>query len=278
MLPMTTTRKLVIFTDLDGTLLDRNTYSFEPALPALNLIKQEDVPLILSSSKTRAEIEVYRKRLDNDHPFVAENGGAVFVPAGYFSFPHPYDRESDGYFVLELGSLRPQIIGVLESVEKETGIPIKGFSDLREEEICSLSGLNLNEAGLAKRREYDEPFLVDGGEKEFEIVKRKIEEKGMNYTWGGRFHHIFGRNDKGKAVEVLKELYETQFFSIFSVGIGDSLNDLPMLSSVDYPVFLSGKDFLPQNLLPVQNVRVINEGGPKAWNEAILKVFRELEI
>ncbi len=268
----------MIFTDLDGTLLDRNTYTFEPALPALHLIKQRGVPLILSSSKTRAEIEVYREKLDNDHPFIAENGGGVFIPTGYFSFPHSYDRELEGYFVVGLGSFHPQIIEVLESVKKETGVPIKGFSDLTEEEICSLSGLSLKEAGLAKRREYDEPFLVDGGEKEFEIVKRKIEEKGMNYTWGGRFHHVFGKNDKGKAVAILKELYETQFLSIFSVGIGDSLSDLPMLLSVDYPIFLNEKDSVPGALSPIQKVRVINGRGPEAWNQAILNVVKQLEI
>jgi mannosyl-3-phosphoglycerate phosphatase len=247
-------------------------------LPALNLIQQKGIPLILSSSKTRAEIEVYREKLDNDHPFIAENGGAVFIPVGYFSFSHPYDRELEGYVVLELGYLHRQIIEVLESVKKETGVPIKGFSDLTEEEICSLSGLSLREAGLAKKREYDEPFLVDGGEKEIEIVKGKIREKGMNYTRGGKFHHILGKNDKGKAVGILKELYGTQFFSIFSVGVGDSLNDLPMLALVDYPIFLNEKDSLPETLSTVDNVRVINGGGSEAWNEVILNVVNELEI
>ena len=50
-----------------------------------------------------------------------------------------------------------------------------------------------------------------------------------------------GKNDKGKAVEILKELYENQFFSIFTIGIGDSLNDLPMLRAVDHPIFLKEK-------------------------------------
>jgi len=278
MLPTTTTRKLVIFTDLDGTLLDRNTYSFEPALPALNLIKQKGVPLILSSSKTRAEIEVYQKQLENGHPFVSENGGAIFIPKDYFSFPFRYDRELKDYFVLELGAPYSIIIEILGSVRKETGIPLKGFSDFTEEELFSYCELDQKEATFAKKREYDEPFLVDGGEKEFEIVKRKIKEKGMNYTWGGRFHHIFGKNDKGKAVEILKELYKTQFFSIVSVGIGDSLSDLPMLSLVDYPILLNEKDDFLETLSPIQNVRVVNRGGSEAWNEAILNVVKELEI
>ncbi len=273
-----TTRKLVIFTDLDGTLLDRNTYSFEPAMPALHLIKQKGIPLILSSSKTRAEIERYQKQLENDHPFVSENGGAIFIPKGYFAFPFHYDRELGEYFALELGTPYSMIIEVLDSVRKETGISIKGFSDYTQDEVSSLCGLGPREATFAKKREYDEPFVIEGGEKEFETVKRKIEEKGMNYAWGGRFHHIFGKNDKGKAVEILKELYENQFFSISTVGIGDSLNDLPMLSVVDYPIFLKEKDsLLPETLSPIRNVTVMDGGGSEAWNEVILNLVNKLE-
>ena len=269
----------MIFTDLDGTLLDRTTYSFEPAQSALHLIRQKDIPLVFSSSKTRAEIEFYRRKLENGHPFISENGGAVFVPKDYFSFRFPYDRETDWFFVLELGIFYPQIIEVLELIKKETGILIKGFSDLTEKEISSVCDLDIKEAELAKKREYDEPFMIEGGEKEVEVVKEKIEEKGMNYAWGGRFHHILGKNDKGKAVEILKELYENQFFSILTVGIGDSLNDLPMLSLVDRPLFLKGEDSVsPEVLSPTQNFTIINGTGPQAWNEVVLNIVNELEI
>ena len=275
----TTTRKLVIFTDLDGTLLDRNTYSFESAQSALQLIRQKDIPLVLSSSKTRAEIEFYRRKLENDHPFISENGGAVFIPKDYFSFRFPYNRETDWFFVLELGIFYSRIIEVLEWIKKETGILIKGFSDLTEKEISSLCGLEIKEAVLAKKREYDEPFIIEGGEKEVELVKEKIKEKGMNYAWGGKFHHIQGKNDKGKAVEILKELYEDQFFSILTIGIGDSLNDLPMLSVVDRPLFLKKEDSVsPEVLSPIQNFTIINGTGPQAWNEVILSIVNELEI
>ncbi len=271
---MTTTPKLVIFTDLDGTLLDRNTYSFEPAQPALRLIRQKDIPLVLSSSKTRAEIEFYRKELENGHPFISENGGAVVVPKDYFSFRFSYDRETDRFFILELGIFYPRIIEVLDSVKKETGISMKGFSDLTEKEISSLCALDTKKAELAKKREYDEPFFIEGGEKEIEIVRRKIEEKGMTYAWGGRLHHLLGRNDKGKAVGILKELYEKQFSSIFTVGIGDSLNDLPMLSVVDHPFFLKGEGRVsPEALSPIQNCTIIRGTGPQAWNEVILNIL-----
>jgi len=79
-------KKIIIFTDLDGTLLDNSSYSFEAALPALQLIKEKNIPLIICSSKTRKEIEHYRKKLYNLHPFISENGGGIFIPKGYFNF------------------------------------------------------------------------------------------------------------------------------------------------------------------------------------------------
>jgi len=276
---MTTIPKPVIFTDLDGTLLDQDTYSFEPAEPALRLIRMKGIPLIFSSSKTRAEIEVYRKKLENGHPFVSENGGAVFVPKDYFSFPFPYDREREEYFVLELGVYYSQIREVLESVKRETGIRIKGFYDFSQEDISSLSGLSLKEAAFAKKREYDEPFVVEGGEKEIDIVKKKIIMKGLNYAWGGRFHHILGKNDKGKAVEILKELYENQFFSISTIGIGDSLNDLSMLSIVDHPILLKANGGISSSILEkIKNLTLMEGTGPRAWNKAILGVLSDLQI
>jgi mannosyl-3-phosphoglycerate phosphatase len=276
---MTTTPKLVIFTDLDGTLLDRNTYSFEPALPALRMIKQKGIPLVLSSSKTRAEIERWRERLENGHPFISENGGAVFIPKGYFSFPFPCDRETEDYSILELGIFYPIILEVLRSIQEEEGINIRGFSDLTGEELSSLCGMDPGEAEFAKKREYDEPFLLRGGKEEIERVKRKIEEKGMNYVWGGRFHHLLGKNDKGKAVEILKELFENEFFSILTVGIGDNFNDLPMLSGVVYPIFLKAEgDEIPETLSSIRGLTLIEGAGPLAWNEAILKTIRTLNL
>ncbi len=271
--------KLIIFTDLDGTLLDQETYSFKQALPALEVIQRKGIPLILSSSKTRAEIEVYRRELRNDHPFISENGGAIFIPKEYFSFQFPYDRELDGYAVLELGTSYLQIIEVLKSIKRETGVQIIGFSGLTEEELTSLCGLSLEESKFAKKREYDEPFMIKGGEKEIETVKKEIKRRGMGYTWGGRFHHIFGKNNKGKAVEILKGLYKRQFFIITTAAIGNSLNDLPMLLAVDHPVFLkiAGAP-LPEVLSFKKKVRVIDGIGPKAWNFAMLEVMKELNL
>ena len=69
----------IIFTDLDETLLNQD-YSFSEAERALEIIRDKEVPLIICSSKTRAEIEVYQAKLRIDWPFISENGGGIFIP------------------------------------------------------------------------------------------------------------------------------------------------------------------------------------------------------
>ncbi|RMG01121.1 MAG: mannosyl-3-phosphoglycerate phosphatase, partial [Nitrospirae bacterium] len=93
--------KVIIFTDLDGTLLRADDYSFSEAKEALSLIKRRGIPLVIVSSKTRAEIEVYREKLGNTHPFVSENGGGVFIPLGYFE--NTDGEMVDQYRLIRLG-------------------------------------------------------------------------------------------------------------------------------------------------------------------------------
>ncbi len=116
-------------------------------------------------------------------------------------------------------------------------------------------------------------------QKEVDLVKEKIKQRGLNYVWGGRFHHILGKNDKGRAVEILKELYENQLFSILTVGIGDSLNDVPMLLAVDEPILLKEEDdLLPEGLSSSQKLIVMEGKGPKVWNEVVLNVLKSGKI
>ena len=72
----------LVATDLDGTLLDRETYDFAPARPALDALREARVPLVLCSSKTRAEMEPLAVAIGAPGPLVVENGGAVVAPGG----------------------------------------------------------------------------------------------------------------------------------------------------------------------------------------------------
>jgi mannosyl-3-phosphoglycerate phosphatase len=73
---------LIVFSDLDGTLLDHATYSWQAAVPALEALKERGIPLILASSKTSAEIAELRAETGfADCPAIVENGAGLLEPA-----------------------------------------------------------------------------------------------------------------------------------------------------------------------------------------------------
>jgi len=264
--------KVVIFSDLDGTLLDHNTYSFQAASEALEFIKSKNIPLVICTSKTHKEIELYRKLLDNKCPFISENGGGIFVPNSYFSKEFKYDKEIDGYKVIELGTPREKLSATLRSISKETGIQIRGFSDMTVKEIAELTGLDDETAKLAVDRDYSEPFIINEDEKYTATIEKEINLKGYMHTRGGRFHHILGGNDKGKAVKILTNLYKQEFGSTKTVGIGDSLNDLPMLDAVDIPIIVQKPNGVYDLKIELPKLTYADGVGPSGWNSSILKL------
>ncbi len=266
----------VIITDLDGTLLHPRTYSYEPAADALALIKKLSIPLILSSSKTRAEILLYRELLGNRDPFISENGGGIFIPIGYFPFSTGVG-DLDGYSIITTGRPYDEIRGVFKEIRNNSGIQATGFGDMAPEEIAGLTGLGIVEARLSKAREFDEPFIIDARDagRTGEFLEA-IEASGLRWTLG-RFYHILGDNDKGRAAEVLKGFFQRTLGNVKTIGLGDGLNDVPLLSTVDYPV-------LVQNADGGYNEKVRTDGrikgliqadgiGPAGWNKAILEII-----
>ncbi|MBC7081498.1 MAG: mannosyl-3-phosphoglycerate phosphatase [Thermoplasmatales archaeon] len=223
---------IVIFTDLDGCLLDKN-YSYKHAKSAIDFIINSNIPIVICSSKTRAEIEFLRKEIGIKDPFIVENGAAIFIPHSYFGFPYQYSKVVGKYKVIELGTKYSIIRRKLKEITEMSKCKIIGFGDMSTEELAIDCGLSLKIAKLAKKREYDEPFkILDGKE---ENVIEAIKKCGLNYTKGDRYYHLIGNNNKGKAVEILIELYKTKFGEIKTVALGSSINDLSMLEVVDTP-------------------------------------------
>ena len=261
--------KTIIISDLDGTLLDSTSYSFAAAQPALEVIRARRIPLVLCSSKTRAEIEGYRQRLNNRHPFISENGGGIFIPRGYFSAS--FEAEAfDGYSLIKLGTPYAEIRSRFVRLREQFGARVRGFADMTDEEVAALTGLCRDEARLSKQRDFDEPFVFDGAPDERFL--QAIEESGLRWTQG-QFFHIMGNHDKGRAVNLLKALYQHEYGTVASIGLGDSLNDLQMLQAVDQPVLVRHADGSHDARIAVPDLLKTRLAGPAGWNEAVLQLL-----
>jgi mannosyl-3-phosphoglycerate phosphatase len=277
-------KQILIFTDLDGTLVDHDTYDFKEAEPALHQLRSRSIPVIICSSKTRGEIEVYRRRMGLSDPFIVENGGAVFVPSHTLDLSPPPSPppsragawegvkfvEKGPYHVMESGVPYAELCTIWREIKKKD-FRMKGFSEMTIEEIAACTGLPLNEASLAARREYSEPFMFSDTSAQFRLLESLVQEKGLRITRGGRFYHMIGRNDKGTAVQVLRRVYANTYPDkrIWTAGLGDSANDIPMFRHVDMPIVIRKKTGEWEHIQGIEPIVRSDKPGPRGWAEMI---------
>lgn len=271
--------QLIIYTDLDGTLLDHHSYAADAALPALRTAQQCGIPVVFCSSKTRAEIEVLQHELDVHHPFIVENGGAVYVPSGYFPFQIERSEDREAYQVIELGLPYEKLVTALRLLRSHLPYRLAGFSDLTVKEVADASELTLAAAERAKAREYDEPFQLLPPTPEAErSVQQQIKQAGLHCSIGGRFWHLHGNNDKGQAIKLLTSYFRRSFGTIFTIGLGDSPNDAPLLEAVDWPVIVQQPNgsFSEELMQSHPHLNFAQAIGPNGWNAAVNYVLNRI--
>jgi len=259
--------KKVIFTDLDGTLLHPVSYSYAAALDSLRSLQQAGIPIIFCSAKTMAEQQVYRQELGIQDPFIVENGAAIIVPKDYFRFSFSFSKIVDDDFLIELGIPYQVIMNKLESLHDRCEAKITTFGNLTAEEVAKVTGLNLMMAGLAKQRDYSETVIIEGTKRQIESALSSINEMGLKYTFGGKFYEVYDGGDKGRAVKLLVELFKLSFGDIYTIGLGDSLNDVEMLAAVDLPVLVQTVNNRWNNV-KVKNLKRVIGVGPEGWSKA----------
>lgn len=263
---------LVVFTDLDGTLLDHHDYAWQAAQGALTALKERGAPLVLCSSKTRSEMIPLWTELGLDAPFIAENGGGIFAPQGHALAGPDWQPAPDGWLALPVGMAIAEVRKRFASFAQR--FEARGFGDMDPAEIAALTGLSLEAAALAKQREFNEPVLLPDPEGQAVAFGRAAQEAGLQVTRGGRFFHLLQGSDKGKAVGMVAALYAKKQPGLTTIGLGDALNDLPMLKAVDHPVLVARPDGGHAEIgLP--GLLKTELPGPQGWNRAVLGLLEE---
>jgi mannosyl-3-phosphoglycerate synthase len=262
----------IIFTDLDGTLLDYSDYSSNRVTPLVLKLKKRGVLIVFCSSKTRVEQEIYRSRFDINTPFIVENGGAIYISRGYFAFSYEYHRMDDDYYIIELGIPYKQIRQQLNEVRRKNNLSFNGFGDMDTAKVADLAGLDIASARMARKREYNETLNLTGSERDIKYTLSKIEKAGLEWVKGTRFYSIANGGNKGKAVRILMELFKRKLGSIKTIGIGDSFNDISMLSEVDYPVLVQKPGSYWENI-ELTGLYKVEGIGPEGWVRAVERLI-----
>ena len=263
-------KKLLVFTDLDATLIDHQTYSYDAALPALNRLKELACPVIFNSSKTIAEQQQLHAELNIRAPFIVENGAAVVIPPG--TLDRPADTLEDAIEIF--GAPYSQIVTILAELRQKQGYRFRGFADFTAEEIANITGLSLSGARAAKQRMGTEPLIWDDDESLYTQFVGLLADQNLRTTRGGRFRHVMSHTDKGQALSRLADRYRTVFPQVdwTVVALGDSPNDLEMLRVADIGVLIPNPHRSAFEVTGVKNLVKPDRAGPAGWSEAITAI------
>jgi mannosyl-3-phosphoglycerate phosphatase len=261
--------KKIIFTDLDGTFLNHDNYSFEESKEALDKIRELKIPLIFVTSKTKIEVEKLQQEVGIKEPFIVENGAALFIPKGYQEFELDFLKDYEDKKVLIIGKTYNQILNFYNQYKEEFGL--KGFSDMSVEEISDYTKLDKDSVILAKQREFTEPFILEDITK-LEKLRNLASAFNIDITQGGRFFHLIGEiQNKGiavkKTIELFEKLYEQK---IDSIVLGDGENDKEMLEVATTPIVIQNHkgEYIDIDL---ESLQKSSYQGSKGFNEMVLK-------
>ncbi|MFE3839444.1 HAD-IIB family hydrolase [Pseudogemmobacter sonorensis] len=255
--------RLLVLTDLDGTLLDHGSYDFSPALPMLRRLSACGVAVVPATSKTAAEIGPLRESLGIARwPAIVENGAALFEAEAAPQDTAP--RDAAPY-----ARLRAALAGL--------AAPFRGFGDMEPAEIAALTGLSLAEAGRARIRAHSEPGLWTGAPGALPAFLEALAARGIAARQGGRFLTLSFGGTKADRIAELVARYRPGA----TVALGDAPNDIEMLEACDHAIILRndhGPGIAPLRAEPSDRIYRTRQQGPKGWAEGMSRLLARPEF
>ena len=261
------TAKLIVFTDLDGTLLDHDSYSWDAARPALERMLSLSVPLVLASSKTAFELADLRRALGFEHcPAIVENGAGL-LPA----FEEP-DQDAKQH---------AQILQTLAELPAELRAQYTGFSDWSVAQCAAQTGLPLEQAEQARNRQFSEPGLWAGTADQRQLFEDLLGKKGITARQGGRYLTLSFGATKADWMAHIVGAFDPK---PATMALGDAPNDVEMICAADHGVIIRNTHGAGIPTLEAEAAGAIVRtelAGPAGWNievlECLTKYYAEEE-
>lgn len=261
----------LISTDLDGTLLDHHTYSWQEAAPALNTLKEHAIPVVINTSKTKEEVIALQQELQINDPFIIENGSAIFIHANDDRFERRGMVQHGQLLCETLGTQRAHITELLTTLKTTHQFQFSSFSDFSIDDLITHTGLSKDKAALALNRAYSEPLIWQDSEANFSLFCEKIQAAGLKILHGGRFVHVLGKTNKGLAAQTLMQRLKYEG-NTQMIALGDSGNDLDMLNIATTPVLIKSPVHDFPKCIRADAIKT-TECGPKGWNDTIMDLI-----
>ncbi|MDR5859477.1 HAD-IIB family hydrolase [Halomonas eurihalina] len=260
----------LLFSDMDSSLLDHDSYDWSPAAMWLERLSALGVPVIPVTSKTRSELLTLRRELGLEWtPFVAENGAVVGLPQAWRHARSARPADADGLVVHTLGIDIGFIRQRLAVWRERLGVRFTPMSEMSLERLAEITGLAEHDARLARMREGSEPLIWEDSDARLAAFREGLAGDGLRTVQGGRFWHVTGNADKGDAVAwLIARFAAVRGVRPTTLALGDGPNDVSMLEVADRAVVIAARHGL--KVSPAQTMLYRTRAfGPRGWAEGV---------
>ncbi len=250
-----------VFTAIEGTLLDFDTFDGSAARPLVRTLHAAGVPVIPVTVMTLEEMEQVADDLFMRDPMIIEGGGAIA-------------RWRHGAWQVEaVGAASDTLLEAICDIEALTGAHLAVYSALSESESARLSGRRGAMLHASMQRRFSEPFLIERGE--IGAVSRAAASLGFSVHRGKRFYYLTRTDCDGRAFHRLRE----EIRCGTAIGVGGSPIDAGFLSLTDIPIAVPRPDGQPdrQLLADLPNVMIASAPGAAGWAAAVSHVWSALQ-
>ena len=251
---------LIIFTDLDGSLLHRDNFKFDEIKDYIKNLIDNGVIIIPNTSKTEKEIEEFIKELGKELPFISENGSSIHgLNLINANFPNKIILSRD----------KEELIKIFDSkVPDNLKAKCKFISEMNSKQQNNIFGLQGNNLKNALNRKYTIPFLFEGDNLEKNKLLKILKSSSLTMQEGGRVLNLGDKTDKVKSMNQVLKIYRKVENKIKVIGVGDNFNDLDMLRNCDIPCLVFNDQF-KQDQININNLIFSNKPSPEGWADVI---------
>ena len=258
---------VVIFTDLDGSLLHRDTFQFDTIKDYIKNLVNQGVIIIPNSSKTEKEIEKFNEELGINLPYISENGSSIHgLNLITSNFP---DK-------LVLSREKEELIKIFENKVpeklKKKCFQISKMSKQEQENILGQKDKKLKDA---LNRKYTIPFLFKGNKSEKNKLLKILTSNSLTLQEGGRILNVCDNINKVKSMNRIIKILKKTEDKIKTIAVGDNYNDLDMLKSCDIPCLVFNDQFI-QDQINIDNLIFSNKPSPEGWADVIKTALLKL--
>ena len=268
---------LIFFSDIDGTIINNNSFSYGNNVKIIKELLEAGHYVIFNSSKTFYEIDHILKSENLSIPFICETGGGVYCPRGFCG--DNLNKRSDYDIIFESAKTSDFHMKIKSILLEEFKDELLFFDDMSLKMKEKFSGLSAKDLERASMRDFSIPFKWHTVNKKLNKLKSILHDFQLTVIKGGRFFHICSNFDKYSAMQHILSFMNHNFpQQIFkTVGIGDSSNDIEMLNKTDYKCIVQSINNISL-IEGLSNKKFIlsTTHAPEGWQECIENVFNQI--